>query len=56
MLPEDVRAVPYWVDDASLRQSIIASGGGRILVRSDLTDKEKQIVKHPGSGPGANQV
>jgi len=56
MMPEDVRAVPYWVDDASLRQSIIASGGGRILVRSDMTDKEKKKMKHPGSGPGANQV
>ena len=56
MLPEDVRHVPYWVDDASCRQSIIASGGGRILVRSDMTDKEKKAVKHPGSGPGANQV
>lgn len=56
MHPEDVRAVPYWVDDASLRQSILASGGGRILVRSDLSAKEKKKVKHPGSGPGANQV
>jgi hypothetical protein len=56
LLPEDVRAVPYWVDDASVRSSILASGGGRILVRSDLTEKEKKGVKHPGSGPGANQV
>lgn len=56
LLPEDVRAVPYWVDDASVRASIIASGGGRILVRSDLTEKEKKSTKHPGSGPGANQV
>ena len=53
MHPEDVRAVPYWVDDASLRQSIISSGGGRILVRSDLSENDQ---KHPGSGPGANQV
>lgn len=56
MHPEDVRAVPYWVDDASLRQSILASGGGRILVRSDLSEKEKTNIKHPGSGPGANQI
>jgi SPX domain-containing protein involved in vacuolar polyphosphate accumulation len=56
MMPEDVRAVPYWVDDASLRPSILASGGGRILVRSDMTDAEKKKLKHPGSGPGANQV
>ncbi|KAG7350989.1 VTC vacuolar transport domain containing protein [Nitzschia inconspicua] len=32
LLPEDVRSVPYWVDDISLRDSIIASGGGRILM------------------------
>ncbi len=58
MLPEYVRSVPYWVDDASLRQSIIASGGARILVKSDMTDKEKKQskLKNTGSGPGANQV
>mmetsp|Transcript_6886 Transcript_6886/g.7970 ORF Transcript_6886/g.7970 Transcript_6886/m.7970 type:complete len:733 (-) Transcript_6886:165-2363(-) len=56
MLPEDVRAVPYWVDDASLRESIMASGGGRILVRDDLTDKEKKQSKFRGVGPGANEV
>mmetsp|Transcript_24083 Transcript_24083/g.27873 ORF Transcript_24083/g.27873 Transcript_24083/m.27873 type:complete len:739 (+) Transcript_24083:181-2397(+) len=56
MLPEDVRSVPYWVDDVTLRQSILASGGGRILVRSDLSEKEKKKLKNPGAGPGANQV
>ena len=58
MLPEYVRAVPYWVDDASLRESIIRSGGARILVDSDATKKEKKRMKmkNPGSGPGANQV
>ncbi len=56
MFPENVRSVPYWVDDVSLRQSILASGGGRILVRTDMTDKEKQKLKNPGVGPGANQV
>jgi uncharacterized membrane protein YidH (DUF202 family) len=45
LLPEDVRSVPYWVDDASIRDSIVASGGGRILV--DEVD---------GAGPGATQV
>jgi hypothetical protein len=45
LLPEDVRSVPYWVDDVSLRESIIASGGGRILADSEI-----------GAGPGANQV
>lgn len=45
LLPEDVRSVPYWVDDASLRESIIASGGKRILVENDV-----------GTGPGANEI
>jgi uncharacterized membrane protein YidH (DUF202 family) len=45
LLPEDVRSVPYWVDDVSLRDSIIASGGGRILM--DPGDE---------SAPGANAV
>mmetsp|Transcript_7106 Transcript_7106/g.8229 ORF Transcript_7106/g.8229 Transcript_7106/m.8229 type:complete len:732 (-) Transcript_7106:369-2564(-) len=45
LLPEDVRSVPYWVDDVTLRESIIASGGGRILME-------------PGTGPapGANAI
>eukprot|EP00565_Helicotheca_tamesis_P009069 CAMPEP_0185725902 /NCGR_PEP_ID=MMETSP1171-20130828/2030_1 /TAXON_ID=374046 /ORGANISM="Helicotheca tamensis, Strain CCMP826" /LENGTH=752 /DNA_ID=CAMNT_0028394133 /DNA_START=50 /DNA_END=2305 /DNA_ORIENTATION=+ len=57
MMPEDVRCVPYWVDDASVRESIIASGGGRILVRSEseMTESEKK-KKHSGVGPGANEV
>jgi VTC domain/Domain of unknown function (DUF202) len=45
LLPEDVQSVPYWVDDVSLRQSIIDSGGLHIL-----PDAEK------GVGPGANEV
>lgn len=45
LLPEDVRAVPYWIDDASLRQSIIDSGAERILADESV-----------GKGPGANEV
>ena len=45
LLPEDVRCVPYWVDDISLRESIIASGGGRILADPEV-----------GAGPGANAI
>mmetsp|Transcript_10452 Transcript_10452/g.22132 ORF Transcript_10452/g.22132 Transcript_10452/m.22132 type:complete len:727 (+) Transcript_10452:237-2417(+) len=45
LLPEDVRSVPYWVDDVTLRESIIASQGERILME-------------PGEGPapGANAI
>lgn len=45
LLPEDVYAVPYWIDDASLRQAIIDSGAQRILTEEGV-----------GKGPGANQV
>jgi uncharacterized membrane protein YidH (DUF202 family) len=45
MLPEDVRSVPYWVDDVSIRDSIIASDGQRILV-----DEQEAV------GSGANKI
>mmetsp|Transcript_15229 Transcript_15229/g.33224 ORF Transcript_15229/g.33224 Transcript_15229/m.33224 type:complete len:743 (+) Transcript_15229:514-2742(+) len=47
LLPEYVRSVPYWVDDASIRDSILRSGGGRILVKGD---------SETGVGPGANEI
>ena len=45
LLPEDIRAAPYWVDDVTLRQSIIDSGAERILVEEDV-----------GTGPGATSI
>lgn len=45
LLPEDVRSVPYWVDDVTLRDSILASGGERILVEEGQDP-----------APGANAV
>ena len=56
LLPEEVRCVPYWIDDVSIRESIIAAGGGRILARADLTDEEKSKIRKAGVGPGANEV
>ena len=47
LLPEYVRAVPYWVDDASIRDSLIRSGAGKILVKEDA---------ETGVGPGANEM
>ena len=47
LLPEYVRAVPYWVDDASIRDSLIRSGAGKILVKED---------SETGVGPGANEM
>jgi hypothetical protein len=45
LLPKDVRSIPYWVDNASVRDSIIALGGEHILVSETK-----------GVGPGANQI
>ena len=30
LLPEEVQAMPYWIDDPSLRDSIIASGSEEV--------------------------
>lgn len=30
LLPEEVQAMPYWIDDPSLRESVIASGSGHV--------------------------
>jgi len=32
LLPEDVRSVPYWIDDISVRDSLLQCGAERILV------------------------
>ena len=52
LLHEDVQAVPYWVDDHSVRDSIVASGAAHILAAesADLYGKRKN------AGPGANQL
>ena len=45
LLPEDIMYAPYWIDDVSLRQAIIDSGGIHILPEEDK-----------GVGPGANAI
>jgi len=47
LLPDYVQSVPYWIDDASIRDTIIASGAGKIL--ADPEDAG-------GRGPGANRL
>ena len=49
LLPDDVQAVPYWVDDVSLKESIISSGAAHILAESGEGRRD-------GAGPGANQL
>ncbi len=52
LLPDEVQSVPYWIDDSSVRDSIIASGAERIL--TDLGDVGEG--SRAGAGPGANQI
>ena len=50
LLPDEVRAVPYWIDDKSLVESIIQSGSRRILDGWTDRDDEDQSL------PFENQV
>jgi len=52
LLPEEVRAVPYWIDDASIRDSLIACGAQRIL--PEVTSPKAAEKK--AAGPGANTM
>jgi len=54
LLYEDVQSVPYWVDDSSLRDSIVASGASRILADGGSDELEEGC--RDGAGPGANQI
>jgi uncharacterized membrane protein YidH (DUF202 family) len=38
LLPEDVQAVPYWMDDSSLRESLLHSGAGRAGVLDPIKE------------------
>lgn len=31
LFPDDIRCLPYWVDDPSLAESVISSGAGGLL-------------------------
>ena len=61
LLPEDVQSVPYWIDDASIRESVVASGAGHILTLEEEKDEGEGVVggefgNRRGAGPGANQI
>jgi hypothetical protein len=43
LLPEDIRAVPYWIDDSSLKSSIISSGASKLLEQAEGANKVKKI-------------
>ena len=50
LMQDDVRAVPYWVDDPSLKASIEESGGGALLLedaeRSDANQAYDQLLPY----------
>jgi uncharacterized membrane protein YidH (DUF202 family) len=51
LLPDEVRAVPYWIDDSSLSDSILQSGGGRLLEASTGANEHYQhLLPHDKSG------
>lgn len=56
LLPDDVREVPYWIDDATLSQSISQSGASSILkTTEDAKGKSKpeffdSLLPHDKSG------
>mmetsp|Transcript_20195 Transcript_20195/g.42079 ORF Transcript_20195/g.42079 Transcript_20195/m.42079 type:complete len:726 (-) Transcript_20195:42-2219(-) len=56
LLPEDVQSVPYWVDDSSIRESIVASGSSHILTDASESGGGAEFGSRAGAGPGANQI
>jgi len=57
LLPEDIRAVPYWIDDPSLKASIIASGAETLLKISDGANKiYDHLLVHGDDGNPTSKV
>lgn len=51
LLPEDVSAMPYWIDDVTLAESIIASGAGYILANNGKSSaKNDYLLPHDAHG------
>jgi hypothetical protein len=50
LLPEEVRAVPYWIDDISLAQSIRQSGAEDLLDKSGEAVHFSQLLPHDAGG------
>jgi SPX domain protein involved in polyphosphate accumulation len=42
LMPDEVQSLPYWIDDATLSESIRTSGGGKLL--DDLAESEKEAA------------
>ena len=51
LMPEDVQAVPYWIDDPTLKDSIIESGAEDILKTSKGANEiYGHLIPHDSSG------
>lgn len=51
LMPEEVRSVPYWIDDATLAESIYRSGAAKLLERSTGANEYYQhLLPHDSSG------
>lgn len=51
LMPEDVRSVPYWIDDATLAESIRVSGAGHLLETSTGANEfYKHLLPHDAEG------
>ncbi len=51
LMPEDVRAVPYWIDDVTLAESIAKSGAAKILESSTGANQYYQhLLPHDQHG------
>jgi hypothetical protein len=51
LMPEEVRAVPYWIDDATLADSIIRSGAGKLIEDSvGANEYYQQLLPHNDKG------
>ena len=65
LLPEEVRAAPYWIDDSSLKDSIVASGaldliegpshGANEYYQHLLPHDEKGNIKKAAVGGGSSR-
>ncbi|RYH21545.1 VTC domain-containing protein [archaeon] len=51
LMPEDVRAFPYWIDDVTLSDSIYRSGASKILETSEGANQHYQhLLPHDQAG------
>lgn len=51
LMPEEVRAVPYWIDDVTLSDSITRSGAGNLLEHAaGANDYYQQLIPHDSKG------